>query len=175
MHIDLSRRLLLSISAGALAAAMPHPAQAGDFVVDFPSAETNGGFVIDGGDTLTIGPDGSIAPAAGEPGATSQGGNNVIVNLGSVSTLADYANAVENIESDDSVVTNEGSVFTQGDHADGLYSEGSTNAPVSNGGSIRTLGENSHGIYVRETENSDVTNRASRRTASSARKARIRR
>jgi hypothetical protein len=70
---------LTGLSAGSA------PCFAGNFIVDFSSNQTNGGFMIDGDDSLTITPSGSISVALGaSAGIVSTVGYNVITNYGAV-------------------------------------------------------------------------------------------
>ena len=82
-------------------------AHAEDIVISGPQNAT---VVLDGGDTLTITKDGIIEPPSGDEGVVSTGGNNEVLNNGTVRTEGFSALGIYNENSDNSPVTNSGTV-----------------------------------------------------------------
>lgn len=126
--ILLSALLVSSLVAGA--------ARADEFTVSVPTVVQNGGYTIDGDDTLTI------------------------TGLGSITTSADLAHAVNSNGAANTVVINDGTVETQGSGAAGVYGSNSANMRVTNNGDISTTGlDGSYGIYVKlNSDNSRIIN-----------------
>jgi hypothetical protein len=154
---------LMSASMAALLADTT-PGLAGSFIVDFPSTLTNGGFTINGDDSLTITPDGSIKPPIGVRGVISTGGNNEITNEGEIETQGTTAFGIVNDNSPNSPVSNSGSLHTEGVGAYGIVNDNSPNSPVSNSGSLHTEGNGAHGIFNNNSSDSPVSNSGSLHT-----------
>ncbi len=132
------------------------PTSADEFVIDTPVTVQNGGNVIDGNDTLTVTPDGSITTTGNNNEAVdAAGNNNTIINQGTLATSGDSSDAID--VNNNSTVTNSGSLTTSGTFARGIYS--SNNNTITNSGSITTTGNNSFGIRVHDS--SSVTNSGS--------------
>ena len=158
----LLRAVPVSLIAFLLAMAMPAGAQ--DFTVNSATTTTNGGYTINGGDTLTITPSGSIATTGAGSGVHATGSDNTITNNGTVTTgggdfgiFDDYA--------DGSPIINNGTVRTEGNNAFGLYDAFSNNSPITNSGTVTTTGFNSYGLYGAFSDNSPITNSGTVTTA----------
>jgi autotransporter-like protein len=151
------------------------PINADVFVIGTDTASTNGGFTVDGSDTLTINSgvtvDHSGQPAL--PAINTTGGNNAIVNNGTVigdglidgravvanganssftntgivrtfGTTQTGSNAVEFVGNGGTVI-NSGTISTAGDNANGILLGGSTSF-VTNTGTIRATGANANAV-----------------------------
>jgi hypothetical protein len=151
MLSHLRSRLLLSVALVAVVPAMAGSALAGDFVISTPVFTTNGGFTIDGDDSLTITNTGSITPPLGSRGVSASGANNTIAQSGSIATNGLLAFGVFSIGNDNTIAQS-GSIVTSGNQAHGVFSLGSDNT-ITQSGSIATSGDGARGVYSRGDDN----------------------
>ncbi len=138
----LHRKLLAGCATAALVVSVPAIAVADDFVIDTPVNVTNGGFLIDGDDTLTITPTGSISTNF-LPGVVAFGGNNTIDNQGAIATTG-LGNGID--ITSNSTVNTSGSVATEADLSVGIA--GLNNNTVDVSGTVSTKGVGSQGIVM---------------------------
>ena len=172
----------ISLGFGLIILGQGH-ALADDFVVSLDSTATNGGFTIDGADTLTVN-SGISLDRTGltlSPAVNTTGGNNTVTNNGSItgdatsdargvvfngtlstlnnnggiSTLTATAHAFEAI-GNRATVNNTGSVVTTGNTSHALYFSGSS-AGLINNGSIHATGAGSDGVRFNGSTNSLTT------------------
>jgi uncharacterized protein YhjY with autotransporter beta-barrel domain len=135
----LRSQLLLSAALVVAVPAMAGTASAGSFIVDFPSTLTNGGFTIDGDDSLAITNTGSISTTGNfELGVQATGANNTITQSGSIATSGNLAHGVYN-GGDSSTIAQSGTIVTSGSSAWGVLSFGDHNT-FAQSGSIATNG-----------------------------------
>ncbi|MGI9399995.1 MAG: hypothetical protein ACR2O0_01960, partial [Rhizobiaceae bacterium] len=127
MNLALSRQLLISTSLSALVIALPVCAIADDVVINGNNPAT---VTLDGNDTLTVTPGGSIAPPSENIGVNSTGGNNKITNAGLIKTLGGNADGIFNNISPNSPITNSGMIHTGGNSSFGIYNDRSDDSPV---------------------------------------------
>lgn len=137
-------------------------AYADDFTITLDTDVTNGGFVVDGDDTITLLPGISIDTTAnGESGISGTGNNNNVIADGNISTTGDDALAIE-LDGSGSVQSS-GNISTQGTNAAGIEIVATTGAVTVNntGSSITTSGAGSFAIRARASnENASVLNAA---------------
>ncbi|MCB1101571.1 MAG: autotransporter domain-containing protein [Phyllobacteriaceae bacterium] len=153
--------------AFALAVVLPNPAIADDLVIGGPTSLTNGGFTIDGNDTLIVTGLGSITPPSGSPGIASAGGNNILRNDGGVATAGDSAAGIDNSTSSQSQLTNNGSISTIGHLSYGIANRNSDNSSIVNNGSVSTAGISSNGIFNDFSLSSPILNQGEVKTGGS--------
>jgi outer membrane autotransporter protein len=137
-NTNLRARLFLSCAVATLSIAAPLRAAADDFTINTPVVTTNGGFVVDGNDTITIIDSGSITPPAGDAGLRATGTNNVLDNQGGITTTGDNTFGIN--ARDDNTITNSGSISTMGDGATGIRA-GNGNAITNSGRVISAQAE----------------------------------
>lgn len=144
------------LSSSALACvAMIQPAYAEDFVVNALTATTNNGFVVNGDDSLTVTAAGSINTVmADQDAVAATGANNLVNNLGSVSTNGQGARGIR-MTGANATVQNSGIVDTGASSAIGISVAGD-NATVQNSGIVETSENGSAGIFVWGESNSIV-------------------
>lgn len=138
-------RFLLSVCIYSFPA---FSALADDFTIDTAVTTTNGGAVLDGGDTITVTSGGSIAPPSGADGllaAFGPDGGNVLTSSGTITTTGDNAHGFYHTGGNGSL-TNSGSVTTGGNNAHGLYHR-DDDGTITNSGSVTTIGTGSQGLY----------------------------
>jgi len=137
---------------------------------------------LNGGDTLTIGPAGSVKVtedfiygiyAEGDSntiansgsistlgfdgwGIYAVGASNTITNSGSISTQGDFSSGINAVGASNTI-TNSGSISTQGYFSSGINAYGGSNT-ITNSGSISTAGEGGYGIYVDGASNTITSN-----------------
>lgn len=116
-------------------------ALADSFSIDTPLTAQNGGFLIDGSDTLTITNNGSIV-VTGTDAIDMSGNRNILTNNGTISTFGNGAFGINGLYFE--TVTNNGSLTTNGDNAEGIDVESSNS--VFNFGTITTSGRSAEGI-----------------------------
>ena len=155
-------RLLAGCGIAALAVSVPAIAMADDFTIDTPVNVTNGGFLINGDDTLTITPTGSITTNLA-PGVLAFGGNNTIDNQGAIATTG-LGNGID--ITNNSTVRTSGTVSTVGDLAVGIA--GLSGNTVSVSGSVSTQGVGAQGIVMLDTNTIDVSGRVSTASVTAA-------
>jgi len=144
---------LTGLSAGSA------PCFAGNFIVDFSSNQTNGGFMIDGDDSLTITPSGSISVALGaSAGIVSTVGYNVITNYGAVQIKGQDIHGIWNNVSPYSQIKNKGSILTEQEDAVGIWNYFSENSSIYNDGFISTFSQNGYGVYNFQSFGSIIEN-----------------
>lgn len=121
-----------------------HTVIADDFVIEAPSAITNGGNVLNGNDSLTITGSGSIS-TAGTDAVDVTGSNNTITNSGSIGTTGNTAMGIQAV--DDTTITNFGSITTTGNNSHAIDLD--NNSTITNSGTITTQGSSSNGVDFR--------------------------
>lgn len=156
----LAALLLSGISVLALAG----PALADDFTVDTATTVTNGGFLINGNDTLTIAPSGSIVPPVGSNGVFSTGGNNEVDNQGLIEATGNNVFGIINNTSSNSPITNSGTVHTVGNGTQGIRNDNSNYSPITNSGTVYTEGVAAIGIHNNNSLHSPLINTGTIRT-----------
>ena len=140
-------RLLAPCAALWLWAATPGLVHADDYVIDDDQTTQNAGFTIDGDDTLTITPEGSVAVATDwVHGVYAEGDDNTIVNNGAISAHGFYGDGIR-VNGVDNVVINYGTITATGEQGDGMQSNGGANK-FYNHGTIRVSGNWSDGIHL---------------------------
>lgn len=115
---------------------------------------------LNGGDTLTIGPAGSVTVTGTNTltntlGISGSESSNTITNSGSITTLGDSGDGIYTT-GDSTIITNSGSISTSGQDGYGIYGPGSFNT-ITNSGSISTSGQGGYGIAFTGSANT-ITN-----------------
>ncbi len=142
----LTPAFLLAISLATPFSAPSGAALAAEFIISTPVTSTNGGFVIDGDDRITVTGTGAITTdGLSERGIdTEETGNNVIINDGIIVTSGWSAAGI--FAWNDSTVTNSGAVTTTGDYGRGIEVYDGT--IVINSGTVTTTGDEGHAIHA---------------------------
>lgn len=144
----LTPAFLLAITLATPFSAPSGAALAAEFIISTPVTSTNGGFVIDGDDRITVTGTGAITTdGTGEPGITTlSSGNNIITNEGLIVTSGWSSPGI--FAWDGNTVTNSGGITTTGDY--GRSIEVNNGNLVTNSGTITATGDDSYGIHAWE-------------------------
>ena len=114
---------------------------------------------LNGGDTLTIGPTGSVTVTGDDIGGISaRGGSNTITNSGSISTSGLFGDGIS-ARGGSNTITNSGSISTSGEESYGIWATGGSNT-ITNSGSISTSEVKGDGINATGDSNT-ITNSGS--------------
>jgi hypothetical protein len=145
-------RTFLLLGASALGSlVLATPAMAEDFTITSGTTKNNG-YIIDGGDTVTV--TGELVTSGGNADAiyTTVGGNEVhLVSPGSISTSSNYNSGIYNSGSTN-LVTASGNISTTGEWATGIKNIGSDNT-TDLSGSITTEADKASGIWNQGNKN----------------------
>ncbi|WP_316014294.1 autotransporter domain-containing protein [Roseobacter sp. HKCCA0434] len=130
-----------------LASTAAMPAFAEDFVVDFPTAQTNGGFVVDGDDTISLVAPGAIETVGdSQHGIATTGDGNAILADSTLNTSGLTANAID-VDGDSTSIEVLSALTTQGSGSDGIFVRGS-DAEIIVNALVQTTGTGGEGISV---------------------------
>lgn len=111
---------------------------------------------LDGGDTLTIGSQGSInVTGDNSKGVSATGGTNTINNSGTISTTGSTGSDAISATGGSNTITNNGSISTQGNNSRGIFASGNQNI-ITNTGTITTV--NSAGIRTNTGNQNTIVN-----------------
>ena len=126
---------------------------ADDFTISEPVTVTNGGFTVNGNDSITVTTSGSISASTG---LSSTGGTNVLTNNGTITT-PDSAGSNGIFAADsNSTIINTGIITSGGDGIESYHS-----ATVTNSGSITITGTGADARGIHVLTNGRVTNSGS--------------
>lgn len=123
-------------------------AVAEDFTISTVAATMNGGYTIDGGDTLTISADGGISHSSGGKDAVrATGAGNVITNNGYIFTTAGASDGMDlSVDTGDITVLGGGNITTQGGNSNGVRVGVTTGNAMLSFGDVTTSGGSARGI-----------------------------
>jgi len=164
-----------AVKSAALCAfviSVPQLALAADTTINTAQTTTQGPTTpeLNGGDTLTIGPAGSVTVTGTNTltntlGISGTGSSNTITNSGSITTLGDYYADGIYTTGDSTIITTSGSISTSGQDSYGIYGPGGSFNTITNSGSISTTGQGGVGIGFVGGSNNTITNSGSVRVA----------
>jgi hypothetical protein len=114
-----------------------------DVTIKSSVTTTNGGYVIDGDDNFTVTSEGAIQTLS-DPGISTLGTDNTVINEGVVGTIGAGASAI--VAGDFHTMLNYGTLVTAGDGAFGIIAQ--NNNLIANIGGIQTGGAGAFGIFA---------------------------
>ena len=135
-----------SVALCAFLISMPQLALAADTTINTAETTTQGPTTpeLNGGDTLTIGPAGTInVTGDNTKGVSATGGANTISNSGTITTDGSRGSDAIAAREGSNTIINNGAISTQGNSSRGIFASGNQNT-ITNTGAITTV--NSAGI-----------------------------
>ena len=150
-----SSKAVKSAALCAIALSLLQAARADTTTINGPFTETLGPtsppspLNLNGDDTLTIGPAGSVTVPGSNTttlGISATGSSNTITNSGSISTAGEEGYGI-NANGGSNTITNSGSINTAGRFAVGIFAIGDSST-IANSGSISPAGQDGYGIYA---------------------------
>jgi uncharacterized protein with beta-barrel porin domain len=176
-----TRKAVKSAALCAFVISMPHLALAADTTINTAETTTQGPTTpeLNGGDTLTIGPAGSVRVTGSDTsGIVGTGGGNTVNNYGTITTSGSVVTLGSDVSGiyitgDSATINNYGTIETTGNglspggNASGINVVGNSNAIV-NYGTINAYGStNARGILA-QGDNNAITNSGAITTRNSA-------
>jgi hypothetical protein len=152
-NMTIKSRLLIAV---ALCAGSSTAVLAEDFIIDGPANTTNNGFVLNGGDTITVTDTGSVSTTGSSiDGLFASGGNNSLIKSGNITTTGGSAHGMQALV-DYNILTNNGDINVSDGSSHGMYGGddflGDFNT-LTNRGTITTDGGSGHGMIVGRDHN----------------------
>lgn len=148
-------RTNMLLSCVALSCLMAAPAALADeFTISEPVSTTNGGFILDGGDTLTITSAGAInQTSGGQDAINATGASNVIVHDGGISTTKGASRGiyVKVGGAGDVTILGSGDIVTSGGNSTAVELLLVNGNSIFNAGNVAATGGGSKGIYTQIT------------------------
>ncbi len=144
-----TRKAVKSVALATLIISISRLALAADTTINTAQTTTQGPTTVelDGGDTLTIGPTGSVTvTATSTPGILGTGSSNTITNRGSITTAGQSGIGI-NALGVSNTITNSGSISTGGEDSVGIRAPDGFNT-ITNSGAINTSSFDSDGIII---------------------------
>jgi uncharacterized protein with beta-barrel porin domain len=141
-----TRKAVKSAALCAFVISMPQLALAADTTINTAETTTQGPTTpeLNGGDTLTIGPAGTInVTGDNTKGVSATGGANTISNSGTITTDGSIGSDAIAAREGSNTIINNGAISTQGNSSRGIFASGNQNT-ITNTGAITTV--NSAGI-----------------------------